>query len=123
VVLPEIAESGVLSEEREAMNLTGQTVYQKGSKRRKEKPNDREFLDWLKTQPSALSGKTPCDPCHYRTAKNSGVGCKPLLSAIPLTRDEHRLQHQIGQYAFMPREWWEREVERHLRRWTASRSQ
>jgi hypothetical protein len=98
------------------MNLMGKTgVYQKGQKRTKgNKPNDRAFLDWLKTQPSALTGKTPCDPCHYRTAANSGIGCKPLWSAIPLTREEHMRQHQVGQYNFMPRQWWEMQVAYYL---------
>lgn len=95
-------------------NICNRPVYQKGTKHKKKKENDREYLDWLKTQPSAVSGKTPCDPCHYRTARNSGIGCKPLWSAIPLTREEHLLQHQIGQYAFMPREWWEEKTSYYL---------
>lgn len=100
------------------MNLTGRPVYQKGSKRRSRgKVDDRDFLDWLKTLPSAYSGKMPCDPAHYRTAANSGVGCKPLYSAIPLTREEHRLQHRIGQFNFMPRAWWETQVAHYVDLW------
>ena len=104
------------------MNLTGQAVYRKGGRRNRKKPSDREYLDWLKTQSSALSGRSPCDPCHYRTAKNSGIGCKPLFSAIPLTREEHREQHRIGQFNFQSREWWEEQVEIHLKRWRESRT-
>lgn len=103
------------------MNLTGLPPYQKNTKHRSRGKarlrEDREFLDWLKTLPSALSGRGPCDPAHYRTAANSGIGCKPIFSAIPLTRDEHRLQHQIGQFNFMPREWWEEKVRYYIEMW------
>jgi hypothetical protein len=77
------------------MNLTNRPVTPKGKTSKRKKPNDRDYLNWLKTQPSALSGMMPCDPCHYRTAANSGVGCKPLFSAIPLTRAEH-MEHYTG---------------------------
>lgn len=96
------------------MNLTSQPPYQRHTIRRRSKPNDKEFLAWLRTLPSAYSGKVPCVAAHYRTAANSGVGCKPLFSAIPLTDSEHKLQHQIGQYNFMPREWWETQIGKYL---------
>ena len=66
------------------------------------------------------TGMSWCDPCHYRTAKNSGMGCKPEYSAVPLTHAQHLEQHRIGQFSFMPRAWWERQVELHLERWIAS---
>lgn len=87
----------------------------RNSKRKRE--NDNDFLAWLRTQPSALSGQSPTEACHYRTAKNSGIGCKPLYSAIPLTSQEHKLQHSIGQYNFMPRSEWERLVELYVRKY------
>jgi hypothetical protein len=99
------------------MNLTGQKVYQKGRRTKHEKPNDKNYLAWLRTQPSALSGGFPCVVAHYRTAKNSGTGIKPLFSAIPLLQSEHEEQHRIGQYNFMPREWWEEMTGIYLRRW------
>lgn len=102
------------------MNLTGRQPYQKGQKRKRVKESDREYLDFLKTLPSAVSGKMPCDPCHYRTASNSGIGCKPLYSAIPLTREEHIEQHRVGQYNFLPREEWERLTEYYLKLWKNS---
>ena len=95
----------------------------------RKKGSDRQYLLWLRTQPSALSGGMDydpdtgmsfCDPAHFRTAKNSGTGTKPEYSAIPLTHAEHLRQHRIGQFAFQPREWWERQVEKYLRRWIAS---
>lgn len=90
------------------MNLTGQITYQKPSYA--DYLLDKRFLVWVRKQKSALTGNYPCDACHYRTAENSGVGIKPLMSAIPLTREEHRKQHQIGQYEFQPRAWWEEKV-------------
>jgi hypothetical protein len=45
------------------------------------------------------------------------MGCKPLFSALPLTREEHQLQHQIGQFAFRPRSWWEEKTDYYLREW------
>ena len=72
---------------------------------------DRKFLAFNRKQPCAKCFKPPpSDPAHHRTAANSGVACKPLMSAIPLCRDCHRRQHQIGQYRFMPRVKWEQLV-------------
>jgi hypothetical protein len=87
----------------------------RNSKRKKR--NDQAFLGWLRTLPSAVSGGMPCVAAHYRTAANSGIACKPLYSAIPLTDAEHKLQHQIGQYNFRPREWWEKKVEFYVNEW------
>lgn len=78
---------------------------------------DRKYLAWIRKQPSALSGGFPVEACHYRTAKNSGTGCKPLFSAVPLTPQEHRLQHRIGQFAFQPREWWVEQTAKYLAQW------
>ena len=126
------------------MNLTTQPVYQKGQKRkRSRKPtlshlapliarakangSERQYLDWLKTQRSALSGSfswtegTPfCEPAHWRTAKHAGTSQKPEYLAIPLTHDEHALPHQKGQSAIGTRDWWERQCVEHLERWIAS---
>ena len=105
------------------MNLTGQLPYQKNQKKRRtrsqEQREDAKFLEWIRTLPSAFSGKYPCIAAHYRTAANSGTGIKPLFSAIPLTWGEHQLQHQIGQYSFMPRDWWERKVAYYVDAWKA----
>lgn len=89
--------------------------------------SDKDFLEWVRSQPSAISGGWAvwnmqlgigrCQACHYRTAENSGVGMKPEYSAIPMTADEHRLQHDIGQYAFKPREWWEETVVHYVEKW------
>jgi hypothetical protein len=98
------------------MNLTGQKPYQKGSKKpKKERINDRGFLDWLKTLVCAKCGRLPPnDPAHYRTSKNSGISTKPMWSAIPLCRLCHLHQHRIGQYNFAVREWWEAQVKKYV---------
>ena len=125
------------------MNLTGQAVYARSQKRKRgRKANDshlapliararakgteREYLDWLKAQRSALSGHfswdggTPsCDPAHWRTAKHAGTGQKPEWLAIPLTHAEHILQHRQGQSVIGTRDWWETECVLHLERWVA----
>lgn len=93
------------------MNLTNQKPYLKNMKRKRAKPNDKHYLVWLRTQPSAFSGiSRNVIAAHYRTAKNSGISIKPLFSAIPLTHQEHIEQHRIGQFKFAGRNWWEETV-------------
>jgi len=58
---------------------------------------DALYQEWLRKQKSCLSGKQPCISAHVRRANNSGVGCKPLCSGVPLTDEEHRYQHQHGE--------------------------
>ena len=112
-------------------NLTGRPVTSKGGKPKRIKSSthwaaeygtDEEFQAFVRKLPSALSGQAPCVFAHYRTAANSGIGIKPEFSGIPLTPDEHAEQHRIGTFAFMPRSWWEREVDRHLRLWAQSKA-
>lgn len=81
--------------------------------KKRDKPNDSAYLAWLRKQPSAFSGRTPCEACHYRTSINSGIGIKPLYSAVPLTSDEHQDQHRIGTYKFAARDWWEAQVKKY----------
>jgi hypothetical protein len=91
-------------------NLTGRPVAPKGQRKKKRRDNDAAYCKWIQTQPSALSGGRPAVAAHYRTAANSGTGCKPLFCCIPLLDEEHREQHRIGQFNFKPREWWEEAV-------------
>lgn len=126
------------------MNLTGQPVYQRCQKRKrsrkdtpshltpliaraKAKGTEREYLEWLKTQRSALSGQTSwdggtafCEPAHWRTAKHAGTSQKPEWLAIPLTHDEHALQHQKGQSVIGTRDWWQQQCVKHLELWLAT---
>lgn len=92
------------------------------------KGSDRQYLDWLRSQPSALGTGwdydwelgNVCTPAHYRTSANSGTGTKPAYSAIPLRHEEHQQQHRVGQFIFRPRSWWEEQVDKHLKRWVES---
>lgn len=88
------------------------------------KGKERKYLDWLRTQPSALSGQfswndgTPfCEPAHWRTARYAGTGQKPEYLAIPLTHLEHRQAHQHGDSTIGNRDWWEAQCVLHLRCW------
>jgi hypothetical protein len=94
-----------------------------------QKGTPKQYELWLRTQPSAINGSMDydsdtgmeyCDPCHFRTAANSGVGCKPDFSAIPMTHKQHLEQHRIGQFNFLPREWWEQQVDKYRRLWLES---
>ena len=91
------------------------------------KAPERAYLDWLKTQASAASGgfswndgQPFCEPAHWRTAKYAGTGQKPKWLAIPLTHEEHALQHQKGQSVIGSRDWWQQQCIEHLQRWLAS---
>lgn len=60
---------------------------------------DEKYRAWLRTLPSCVSSKSPCIAAHVRRARNSGTGMKPLFSAVPLTDEEHRYQHDHGELA------------------------
>lgn len=61
---------------------------------------NRQWLDWVKKQPSCVSGRPSDDPHHikgYSHITGSGGRIKgDDLFAIPLTRDEHSLGDNIG---------------------------
>jgi len=71
------------------------------------KRKDQAFLNWVSLQRSCLDGQySEWDgtnwrniACHVRRAANSGTGFKPIFSAVPMTRRQHDLQHQQGEYA------------------------
>jgi len=127
------------------MNILGLPVYAKGQKRKQSRKstvshlaplierarvraNEREYLDWLKTQPSALGSGwdydwelgNVCTPAHWRTAAHAGTSQKPEWLAIPLRDAEHKLAHQKGDSVIGTRDWWERQCVEHLERWLAS---
>jgi hypothetical protein len=61
---------------------------------------DREFLAWIRTLPSCLSGESPCVAAHVRrVSEGAGMGIKPRLFSVPMTDIEHRYLHQHGEYA------------------------
>lgn len=55
-------------------------------------------VEWLKAEPCAISGRTPCDVVH---AIGGGMGRKSdARFTLPLHRDLHRELHQIGVASF-----------------------
>ena len=49
---------------------------------------DRAYLRWIRSLPSVISGRYGCEACH---TGSHGLSQKASdLSAIPLTRQEHR---------------------------------
>ncbi len=77
---------------------------------------DKEYLEWVRRQPSAISGKfsewledigewrNPA--CHVRRANQSGIAKKPEFSAIPLTHEEHDDQSRKGEAYCLGRHSW-----------------
>jgi hypothetical protein len=60
---------------------------------------DWRYRAWIRSLPSAVSGRTPCDAAH--TGRDGGMSVKPSdYSCIPLTREEHVEYHAIGRRAF-----------------------
>ncbi len=88
----------------------------------KKKQNDNAYLEWLRSQPCCVCGASPrSQAAHYRTAANSGIGIKPLRSAIPLCYPCHAESHRIGTYNFMAKEKWEELVDKHLKMFNNSK--
>lgn len=81
--------------------------------------NDIAYRVWVQTQPSCISGRFTayingegrCIAAHVRRVKwGAGTGIKPAMAYVPLTNDEHMLQHQQGESYFHPATWWEDQV-------------
>lgn len=67
---------------------------------------DKDFQAWVRTQPSCISGSFSewidgqgrNEYCHVRRVSNgSGMGVKPPFSGVPMTHEEHAMQHQKGE--------------------------
>lgn len=88
---------------------------------------DEEFLEWVRKQKSAYSGKHDFDPlegmeycvaAHVRHVEHgSGTAIKPPYSAIPLTDYEHREAHQHGDSKLGDREWWDKKRIKYVSQW------
>lgn len=63
--------------------------------------NEKDYEDWLRTQPSVVSQK-PADDLHHITGRGfGGMAMKPCdLLRIPLTRAEHTELHSMGWKTF-----------------------
>ena len=77
-----------------------------------QKPNVwrcQNYLDWVKSQPSCISG-LPADDAHHIKGMSSHPGAKPSdLWVIPLTREEHTELHAMGwlqwEFKYAPQLW------------------
>lgn len=66
---------------------------------RKGPPRDARYRAWIRTLPSAVSGKMGCEACH--TGSDGGMSQKASdYSCVPLTPAEHREYHRIGKRTF-----------------------
>jgi len=95
----------------------------------KAKGTDKAYRRWVNLQPSCISGKYSewhdgigyCEGAHVNRIKwGSGRGKKADYSAVPLTREEHRLQHQHGEEYFASKDWWEAQALKYLAMWVKS---
>lgn len=70
-----------------------------------EQKEDERFLEWIRTLPSCLSGQFNhyvhgegrSIAAHVRRSAEAGTGYKPLLSAVPLTFEQHNDQSWHGE--------------------------
>lgn len=56
----------------------------------------KKYTDWVKTQPSVVSGEQAQDPHHLKGHGFSGSVKAPDWAVIPLTSEEHSELHHIG---------------------------
>lgn len=74
-----------------------------------------EFLAWLRTLKSCVSGRRyGIQACHVRrVAYGSGTARKPRLFAVPMTAQEHHIQTVNGEWAclttYLPIFYWPKE--------------
>lgn len=86
------------------------------------KKGDETYRKWIQRQPSCLSGtyseyvngEGRCVAAHVRRASGSGTGFKGDFACVPLTQEEHLLQHQHGEESLKPKGWWDAQVEKYL---------
>jgi len=68
---------------------------------------DKQYRQWIQQQPSAVSGdysewingEGRSIAAHVRRAGEAGTGFKPTYACIPLTDNEHQIQHRRGESA------------------------
>jgi hypothetical protein len=86
---------------------------------------DEQYRKWIQKQPSAISGdfsewvndEGRCEAAHVRRSYDAGTGYKPPYSCIPLTHDEHAQQHNEGESALKPREWFDNKRNEYVVAW------
>ncbi len=93
------------------------------------KGGDKKYREWISHQPSCVSGQFSewhngegrSIACHVRRAIESGTGFKPPYCCVPLTFQEHAIQHgKLGEEAFGGKGWFDRQRVKYLRSWLES---
>lgn len=91
--------------------------------------SDEKFLEWVRRQNCVVTGKKndpdwvsrdtdPVVAAHVRrVAAGAGTGIKPEYSAVPLVNSLHRLQHNKGESAVMPKGRWDELANKTLEKW------
>ena len=95
---------------------------------RENKIIDKKYREWIQGQPSCISGQFSewvngegqCVAAHVRRSHKSGTGFKPDFCCVPLTQEEHLLQHHYGEESLRPKEWWDKQVEKYFTLWKES---
>ena len=89
------------------------------------------YTAWIQKQRSCISGQFSewvngegrSIACHVeRVSRGSGKGIKAKKSLVPMTHAEHALQHQKGETALRPREWFENKADEYFARWELEKS-
>lgn len=101
---------------------------------------DKDYQAWVRRQPSCISGQYSewvngegrCEFAHVRRAAKGGTGYKPKFSGVPLTREEHRLQHEKGEAYVLAangiitedaKAWFDEKAAEYLRLWQCKQKQ
>jgi hypothetical protein len=66
---------------------------------------DKDYQNFVRTFGSCFSGMRPVVYAHVRRAGFSGTGMKPDYFGIPLSKDEHDLQHQKHEAGLLRTKW------------------
>lgn len=94
--------------------------------RARAKGTDKEFREWVRRQPSCVSGRFSeylengegrCIAAHVRRAGESGIAHKGEYACVPLTHAEHLLQHQKGESALGGKDFFDQQRVRYLMLW------
>lgn len=70
-------------------------------KSKKSRRDNKSLLNSLKGQPCVICGHTPSDPCHIKSFGSGGLSGP--RDVIPMCREHHSMQHQIGFYQMSKR--------------------
>lgn len=57
-----------------------------------------KYLSHIRSKPCLVSGREGVQACHFRLGTDGALGMRPSDHfTVPLTPEEHRLQHDMGE--------------------------